>query len=66
MINLKPILQLESHQSMTNAYKNIQYRMDDFGDFNEEDTAGYFGTNHRMKEKHTQSFMPLKEFEVLL
>ena len=40
--------------------------MDDFGDFNEEDTAGYFGTNHRMKEKHTQQFTPLKDFEVLL
>ena len=40
--------------------------MDDFGDFNEEDTAGYFGTNHRIKEKHTQQFIPLKDFEVLL
>ena len=54
MLSLRPILQLESHEEMTKAYKNIKYRLDDFHDLNEVDTAGYFGTNHRMIEKHTQ------------
>ena len=28
-INLKPIMQLKSHQIMTNAYKNIKYSLED-------------------------------------
>ena len=66
MLSLRPILQLESHVEMTKAYKNIKYRLDDFHDLNEVDTAGYFGTNHRMIEKHTQQFTPLKDFNVIV
>jgi len=33
---------------------------------NEVDTAGYFGTNHRMVEKHTQKFTPLLDFNVVI
>ena len=64
-LSLKPILQLESHEEMTKTYKNFRYRLDDFHDLNEVDTAGYFGTNHRMIEKHTQQFKPLKDFKVI-
>ena len=56
MINLKPIMQLKNHQQMINTYKNIQYRFDDFEDKYEEDTAGYFGTNHRLVEKVSNTF----------
>ena len=38
---------------MTEAYRNVKYRLDDFQDNEQVDTAGYFGTNHRLVEKYT-------------
>ena len=65
-LNLKPLLQLEHHQAMTNTYKSIQYRLDDFHEINEVDTAGYFGTDHRMIEKHTITLTPLNDLNVVV
>ena len=51
---------------MTNTYKGIQYRLDDFQDMSEVDTAGYFGTNHQLMEKHTMTHVALHDFEVVV
>ena len=66
MLNLKPILQLQNHQAMTDTYKSIQYRLDDFQEDSVVDTAGFFGTHHRMIEKHTQQLTPLQNLKLIL
>ena len=37
--------------------------MEDFTDMATVDTAGYFGTNHRIKETHSKKFYELDNFE---
>ena len=54
MISLKLIMQLNDHQVMTDAYKNIKYSLEDSQEKDEVDTAGYFGTDHRLIEKFSQ------------
>ena len=51
---------------MVNTYKNIQYRLDDFEDNNEVDTAGYFGTDHRTAEKFSKNFIHLTDISVIV
>ena len=51
---------------MTKAYGNIRYRLDDFQNMNEVDTAGYFGTNHRILENFTKKLIPLNDFNVVV
>ena len=65
-LNIKAFLQVATHQAMTKAYKNIRYRLDDFQNMNEVDTAGYFGTNHRILENFTKQFIPLNDFNVVV
>ena len=47
-------MQLNDHQVMTDAYKNIKYSLEDSQEKDEVDTAGYFGTDHRLIEKFSQ------------
>lgn len=51
---------------MTDAYKNIKYSLEDSQEVDEVDTAGYFGTNHRLIEKFGQIMKPLSDVNVLL
>ena len=64
-INLKPFTQLKQYTEMTDTYKNFQYKMDDFIDMATADTAGYFGTNHRIKETHSKTFKQLENFDLI-
>ena len=59
-------MQLKSHQIMTNAYKNMKYSLEDSQDVFEVDTAGYFGTDHRLKEKFNQTLEPLSDINELI
>ena len=51
---------------MTNAYKNIKYSLDDSLEVDEIDTAGYFGTDHRLLEKFNQKLKPMINLNTLL
>lgn len=44
----------------------LKYKLDDFQDMNEVDTAGYFGTNHRMVERFNQKMTPLLDIKVVV
>ena len=51
---------------MTNAYRNIKYSLDDAQEVDEVDTAGYFGTDHRLLEKFNHKLEPLTDLNMLL
>ena len=54
------------HSEASSKYDDIrknEYKMEDFADIQTADTAGYFGTNHRIKETHNKKFKELDSFE---
>ena len=65
-INMKPFLDFEDSRKREKTYDAFKYRLDEFQDLNTVDTAGYFGTNHRLAEMHSKKFLPLKDFEVVV
>ena len=65
-ISMKPFLDFEDTNNLKNSYKAFKYSLDEFHDTNTVDTAGYFGTNHRLKEIHNKKFETLNDLDKIL
>ena len=65
-VNMKPFFDFEDSQKLKKTYKTFKYRLDEFQDMNTVDTAGYFGTNHRLVEMLSWKFVVLDDFDVIL
>ena len=63
---MKPFFDFEDSQNLKKTYNAFKYRLDEFQDMNTVDTAGYFGTNHRLTELHSKKFVELTDFNVIL
>ena len=65
-ISMKPFIDFEDTNNLKKTYKSFKYKLDEFHDMNTVDTAGYFGTNHRLTQLYNKKFEDLDDFDTIL